>query len=170
MGDWFGPSKQTSYIQNLDANNLYGWAMRKCLPVGEFKWMTDEDLGLPLNEMPPCFIKVDGTNFEKLAPNLIAKINNVCHIENLKMYVSLGVRLIKFREEAWLKPYIDLNTKLRSKATNDADKNMFKLLNNTGSKPQFKHYTIYNKDLIGVSLEPSKVKLNKPNYDGIAIL
>ena len=32
------PSK---YIMYLDANNLYGWAMRQHLPTGNFRWMTD---------------------------------------------------------------------------------------------------------------------------------
>ena len=29
---------ESSYLQNLDANNLYGWEMSKKLPLGEFKW------------------------------------------------------------------------------------------------------------------------------------
>ena len=28
----------SSYLQYLDANSLYGWAMCKKLPVGKFKW------------------------------------------------------------------------------------------------------------------------------------
>jgi len=38
----YAPNKSTSYITYLDANNLYGWAMSQKVPVGKFKWMTDE--------------------------------------------------------------------------------------------------------------------------------
>ena len=29
----------STYLQHLDANNLYGWTMCKKLPVGEFAWV-----------------------------------------------------------------------------------------------------------------------------------
>ena len=32
---------ESSYIQYLDANNLYGWAMPQKLPVNNFKWIED---------------------------------------------------------------------------------------------------------------------------------
>ena len=32
-------NEESSYIQYLDANNLYGWAMSKKLPVIGFKWI-----------------------------------------------------------------------------------------------------------------------------------
>ena len=223
MGDKYEPSKETSYIQYLDANNLYGWAMSKPLPVGGFEWVFPKtiedlkdtpcfimcDLEIPENlfdkfsELVPAPEKVVINKIEKLIPNLKPKKEYVCHINNLKQYVELGVvvtkihKALKFKEEAWMKSYIELNTELRTKATNDADSNMFKLLNNAVfgktmenlfdrsdvrlvstkkkaiklvAKKQFKHYMIYNEDLVGISLEPSKIKLNKPSYVGCAIL
>ena len=37
MGDVYNPNKESSYIQYLDANNLYGWAMSQPLPTSKFK-------------------------------------------------------------------------------------------------------------------------------------
>ena len=39
MGDKFNPNGDTTYLQYLDANNLYGWAMSQPLPTGGFKWV-----------------------------------------------------------------------------------------------------------------------------------
>ena len=35
----YNPEKESSYIQYLDANNLYGWAMSQQLPTHGFSWM-----------------------------------------------------------------------------------------------------------------------------------
>ena len=35
----YNPNKESSFIQYLDANNLYGWAMSQQLPTYGFKWM-----------------------------------------------------------------------------------------------------------------------------------
>ena len=156
----FNSEEATKYLVYLDANNLFGWAMSQPLPTGGFKWLSDEELKLPIEEFPSCFVKVDleysedlhdhfaefvpapdniipeGSKVKKLAPNLLPKKEYVCHIRNLQLYKKLGVKVtrvhsaLKFDESAWLKPYIDLNTKLRAAATNDADKDMYKLLNN----------------------------------------
>ena len=37
----FDENKESSYIQYLDANNLYGWAMSQKLPKNYFKWVED---------------------------------------------------------------------------------------------------------------------------------
>ena len=182
---------------------------------------------IPLEELPPCFVEVDleypvelhdyfsdfvpapdyvrpeGSKVKKLAPNLYPKTKYVCHFRNLILYRDLGVKITKihralsFDESPWLKPYIDLNTTLRAKATNDADKNMHKLLNNAvfgktcenlrertdyrlvttqkealklAAKPTFKDYTVLDGQLAGIHLDPSVVKLNKPSYVGVAVL
>ena len=39
MGPEFNPNEKTNYLQYLDANNLYGWAMSQPLPTGKFKWV-----------------------------------------------------------------------------------------------------------------------------------
>ena len=40
-------------------------------------------------------------------------------------------RVIEFRQEAWLKPYIYMNAKLRMQAKNDFEKDFFKLMNDS---------------------------------------
>ena len=64
---------------------------------------------------------------EKLVANLDDKTEYVIHIINLKQALNHGLvlkipRMIKFNQNAWLKPYIDMNTNLRKKAKNDFKK------------------------------------------------
>ena len=66
------------------------------------------------------------------------------HIRALKQALNSGLifkkihRVIQFNQEAWLKPYIDMNTKLRTEAKNDSEKDSFKLMNNDVSEKQWK--------------------------------
>ena len=66
------------------------------------------------------------------------------HIRALKQALNRGLifkkihRVIQFNQEAWLKPYIDMNTKLRTEAKNDSEKDSFKLMNNDVLEKQWK--------------------------------
>ena len=78
-------------------------------------------------------IKLGITN--KLVPNLIPKKNYVVHYRNLKYYLSQGWifqkvhKILEFKQSAWMKPYINFNTERRKETNNEADKDLFKLLN-----------------------------------------
>ena len=62
---------------------------------------------------------------EKLVCSIEDKEKYVIHKNALKQVLNHGLRLInvhrviKFNQEAWLKPYIDMNTELRKEAKND---------------------------------------------------
>ena len=109
----------------------------------KFSCILEVDLEYPENlhdqysdyPLAPEKIKVD--KVEKLIPNQNNKEKYVIHHENLKQYISLGLVLtkinrgIKFEESRWLEKYIALNTELRTKATNEFEKDFFKLMNNS---------------------------------------
>ena len=70
---------------------------------------------------------------EKLAANLDDVIKYGMHITHLKQALNHGSvlkkvhKVIKFNENGWLKPYIDMNTDLRKKVKNDFEKKFLKL-------------------------------------------
>ena len=223
MEEKYDPSQPSKFITYLDANNLYGWAMMKPLPVDDFKWMSplevenwkeipcilEVDLDYPWelhdlhNDYPLAPERLRRDRVEKLIPNLLDKKKYVLHRENLKLYLELGLKLkkihrgIRFREEPWMKSYIELNTDLRTKGKNDFEKDFFKLMNNSVfgktmanirnrvdvrlvnnqdkaqkliSKPNLKHWARFDENLIGVNLKRIKLTFNKPVYCGMAIL
>ena len=157
MGKSFIDTMLSTYIVYLDANNLYGWAMSKPLPTHGFKWMEVSELETWKNHS--CILEVDleypkslhdlhsdyplapeqieVNKVLKLIPNLGDKKTYILHYENLKQYLSLGLKLthihrgIKFEESQWLKKYIALNAGLRTVAKNEFEKDFLKLMNNS---------------------------------------
>ena len=228
MGDRFNPKSESSYLQYLDANNLYSWAMSQPLPTGGFKWVdvnpneiselatrTDKgyllevDVSYPKelhnahNDLPFMCERMEINGVEKLVPNLRDKKNYVIHIQALNQALQHGLRLdrihraIEFDQSPWLKTYIDFNTQLRMAATNDFEKDFFKLMNNlvfgktmenikkhrniklvtteerylhTVMKPNFKCGVLFGENLMGCEMGKIKVVMNKLVYLGQAIL
>ena len=89
------------------------------------------------NDYPLAPERITVNKVEKLIPNLEDKKKYILHYKNLKQYLDLDLKLTKihrgisFNEKAWMKPYIDLNTKLRTEYTNGYEKDFFKLMNNS---------------------------------------
>ena len=108
MGDRFDSKSESSYLQYLGVDNLYGWAMSQPLPTGGFKWVdvnpneiselaTRTDKGYllevdvsypkglhnPHNDLPFMCQKMEINGVEKLVPNLRDKKNYVIHIQAL---------------------------------------------------------------------------------------
>ena len=190
MSDKLNSNEPSKYIQYLDANNLYGWAMSKPFPTHGFKWMKTSEL--ETWELHSCILEVDleypkelhdlhndyplapeqikVNKVEKLIPNLWNKKNYIIHYENLKQYLKLGLKLtrihrgIKFKESKWLKKYIALNTDLRTKAKNEFEKDFFKLMNNSVFGKTMEN--IRNRSVIKLVTDKIKAKklAAKPNF------
>ena len=83
------------------------------------------------NDLPLLPERMKTEKVEKLVANLHDKIDYVIHIRNLKQTLNHGLvlervhKVIKLNQNAWLKPYIDMNTDLRKKTKNDFEKDFF---------------------------------------------
>ena len=241
MGKQYNPEEESSYLQYLDANNLYGWAMSRALPQGGFKWVDNtgmftaeriakmvknadrrtknlqnstgyllevdveypEELHDAHNDLPFLPEKKELGGVTKLVPNLHDKEKYVVHMSDLDQALKHGLilkkvhRVIKFTQSAWLKCYIDFNTRLRANASNKFEKDFFKLMNNSVfgktmenirkhkdiklvtsrknylklvMKPNFEGAIRFSEDLVGVEMGKTHIKMNKPVYLGQAIL
>ena len=228
MGDKFNPNEDTTYLQYLDTNNLYGSAMSQPHQTGGFKWVdvnlneiselatrTDKgyllevdvscpkELHNPHNDLPFMCERMEINGVEKLVPNLRDKKNYVIHIQALNQALQHGLRLdgihreIEFDQSPWLKTYTDFKTQLKTAATNDFEKDFFKLMNNLVfgkmmekirkhrniglvttkekylgivMKPNFKSGVLFGENLMGCEIGKIKVVMNKPVYLGQVIL
>ena len=155
------------------------------------------------SDMPflPERMKIDKT--QKLVCNLHDKKKYVVHVSILKQALNHGLKLkkvhrvIEFNQEAWLKKYIDMNTELRKKASNDFEKDFFKLMNNAIfgktmenvrkhrdiklvktdhkrnkliSEPNYHTMKLISENLTIIEMKKVKVKMKKPIYLGLLIL
>ena len=149
----------------------------------------------------PERMKID--KYNKLVCNLCDKEDYIVHIRALKQALRHGLilkkvhRVIQFNKEAWLKPYIDMNTELRKQAKNDFEKAFFKLMNNAVlgktmenvrknrdiklvttdkrrnqlvSEPNYHTTKWFSENLLAIEMKKTKVKMNKPVFLGLSIL
>ena len=119
--DEYDSSRPTKYLQYLDANNLYGWAMSQPLPTGGFEWVkcdsnpnklveklaAKKDHGYLLevnvsypkelhdlhNDLPFMCTKMKINGVEKLIPNLYYKRKYIVHIRALVQALDHGLVL-----------------------------------------------------------------------------
>ena len=147
---------------------------------------------------------ITSDSVEKLICDLSDKKNYIMHYRNLQQAIKLGLKLenvnkvLQFRQEAWMKNYIDENTKRRAKSKNDFEKEFYKLMNNAVygkqlentrkhvnielilndgarlkryiNKPTFKSFSIFNENLVAVHMHKKEIKFNKPIIGGACIL
>ena len=140
---------------------------------------------------------------KKFVCNIQNKENYVVHIKaskqalNHRLILKKVHRVIQFNQKAWLKPYIDMNTKLRKEAKNEFEKDFFKLMNNAVfaktmedvrkyrdiksvttdrrrnqlvSEPNYHTSKYFSEHLMAIEIKKTKVKMNKPIYLGMSIL
>ena len=191
-----GPVINEDVIRNYDENNDKGYIFE--VDVKYLKRLHDLHSDLPfLSE------RMEINKCKKLVCNLYDKKKYVAHINTLKQALNHGLKLknihrvIESNQEAWLKPYIDMNTELRKLAKNDFEKDLSKLMNNSVfgktmenirkhrdiklvttdrrrrklvSEPNFHTINLISEDLSIIEMKKTKVKMNKPIYLGLSIL
>ena len=124
-------------------------------------------------------------------------ILNLSYTLNHRLILKKVYRIIKFNQNASLKPYVDMNTKLSQKAKNNFEKYFFKLMNNTVfgkilqnmrknrnikfvtterrrnylvSEPNYHTTKFFAEDLLGMEIRKTQMLMNKPVYLGLSML
>ena len=184
------------FIKNYDGNGDKGYILEVDIEYPKNLYTLHSDL-----TFLPERMKIN--KCIKLACTVQDKENYAMHISALKQALNHGLvlkkvhRIIQLDQEAWLKPYIEMNTRLRTEAKNEFEKDFFKLMNNSdfgkkmenvrnqrdikivttnerrsklASEPNYHSTKYISKDLLIMETKKTKVKMNKPIYLGQAIL
>ena len=191
---WLDSNKiNEDFIKNYNENDNKGYTLE--VDVEYPKRLHELHSDLPfLSE------RMEVNKCKKLVCNLFNEKKYVPQINTLKQALNHGLKLekihtvIKFNQEAWLKPYINMNTELRKAAKNDFEKDLFKLINNSVfgktmetsgniklvttdkkrsklvSEPNYHTINLISEDLSIIEMKKTKVKMNKPIYLGLSIL
>ena len=107
---------------------------------------------------------------EKLVPNLYFKKRYVIHIRALEQALKHGLvlerihRAIKFKHSAWMKEYIDFNAMLRTAATNDFEKDFYKLMDNAVFGKTMENIRKHRNIKLIMSREAYLKAVMKPNF------
>ena len=73
-------------------------------------------------------------------------------------------REIKFNQNAWLKPYIDMNSDLREKAKNDFEEDIFKFKNNAVFVKTLENVTKHRGAKLVTKERRRNYLVSEPNY------
>ena len=128
----------TGYILEVDLeypNELH--ELHNDYPLAPEKLVVSSNMLLGYCKKIANKYKIKAGDTKKLIPNLGKKTKYVLHYRNLQLYLSLGMKLtkihgiLKFKQSDWMKKYVDFNTKKRMNATNDFEKDFFKLMINS---------------------------------------
>ena len=112
----------------------------------------------------------------KLILNLMDKENYVVHIRTLKFYLNKGMRLksvnrmVKFKQRAWLRPWIEFNTNKRKEAKSDFEKDLFELMNNAVYGKTMENVRNHIDFELVKTPERMQKCINNPNYRGTHII
>ena len=163
----YNKNKESSYIQYLDANNLYGRAMSQKLPVNNFKWVED------ISKINEEFIKNCNENNKKgyiLAvdvkyPRKLHESHSDLPFLPKRMKIDKCKKLVCNLRNKNGKAMENIR-KYRDIKLVTAYKRRSKLL----SEPNYHTMNYISEDLSIIEMNKTRVKMNKPIYLELSIL
>ncbi|KMQ83336.1 hypothetical protein RF55_20298 [Lasius niger] len=118
-------------IMSVTSESLIGYILEVDLAYPQGLHDSHADLPFcPTRDKPP------GKRSDKLLATFYDKHRYVTYYRNLQQCVRHGLRvtkihrILRFAQSPWLRGYIELNTRLRTRARNEFEKNLYKLMNN----------------------------------------